>query len=66
MFSHFIIIILDKSQLELYKIAIESTPESFELWSSYNDWLQLQWQGSLIKTDELEELYLVSGIIFIY
>ncbi|CAO3619014.1 unnamed protein product [Cunninghamella echinulata] len=47
----------DKSQLELYKIAIASVPESFEIWRSYNDWLQLQWQGSVIKTEELEELY---------
>ncbi|CAO3616582.1 unnamed protein product [Cunninghamella blakesleeana] len=48
----------DKPQSELYKLAIESIPESFELWRSYNDWLQLQWQGSFIKTDALEELYL--------
>ncbi|KAI8371436.1 U3 small nucleolar RNA-associated protein 6-domain-containing protein [Radiomyces spectabilis] len=50
--------VTDEPQQGLYKKALAQNMASFELWSSYNSWLILQWQENTMTNEALHELYL--------
>ncbi|KAI9010502.1 U3 small nucleolar RNA-associated protein 6-domain-containing protein [Phycomyces nitens] len=51
----------DESQQALYKKALEQNPESYIMWSSYNDWIVRQWELNTFTTEEVDQIYTDAG-----
>ncbi|KAI8333464.1 U3 small nucleolar RNA-associated protein 6-domain-containing protein [Chlamydoabsidia padenii] len=48
----------DQPQLALYKLALDKLPGSFNLWASYDDWLQQKSEDNTLDKEEVHDLYM--------
>lgn len=51
-------LLVDKAKL--YKKALDRCPESYNLWESYNDWINKQHEEGSMSLEETDKVYTVS------
>lgn len=51
-------LLVDKAKL--YKKALDRCPESYNLWESYNDWINMQHVEGSMSLEETDKVYTVS------